>query len=129
MAAALSTLPNPSFAAENDPCAALAGLVHQARNDFHSLKIKKFDSGICLFRAKEFRCSWSFPSDSFSTAEAQALRVRQCALALPGVTATSARKGETGFTLEDDLSLFVAGPESDMGNYNVRLRLVETPLK
>lgn len=104
----------------------MAGLIQQARNDFHSLKIKKFDSGTCIFRAREFRCSWSFPSDAFAVAEAQAARVRQCASAQPGVEATAARKEESGYALEDDLSLFVVGPEADMGNYEVRLRIVET---
>ena len=52
-----------------------------------------------------------------------------CALAQPGVEAIAAKKGETGFALEDDLTLFVAAPKMDMGDWMVSFRLVETAPK
>ena len=54
VACAISALaiPTPAMAAEANPCAALAGLVRQARNDFPSLKVKKFDAGTCTIRPR-----------------------------------------------------------------------------
>jgi len=51
--------------------------------------------------------------------------VQHWALAQPGVEAVASKKGETGFALEDDLTLFVAAPELDMGDWQVRIRVVE----
>jgi hypothetical protein len=113
------------LAEEANPCAALAGLVRQARNDFPSLKVKKLDAGTCKFGRGEFRCSWRFPGDQFAVAEAQSAHVERCALAQPGVEAVAGKKGETGFALEDDLTLFVAAPKIDMGDWMVSLRLVQ----
>jgi hypothetical protein len=117
------------MAAPANPCDPLAGLVRQARNDFPSLKVKKLDAGTCKFGRGEFRCSWRFPGDQFAVAEAQSARVLQCAQALPGVGPVAGKKGETGFALEDDLTMFVAAPKIDMGDWMVSLRLVETAPK
>lgn len=125
LALAISSLATPALAAEANPCAALASLVHQARNDFPSLKAKKLDRGTCKFAREEYRCIWRFPGDQFAVAEAQSGHVEHCALAQPGVEAIAAKKGETAFALEDDLTLYVAAPKMDMGDWTVGLRLVE----
>ena len=62
---------------------------------------------------------------SSAVAEAQSTHVRQCAQALPGVEAVAGKKGESGFKLEEDLTLFVAAPQLDMGDWKVGLRLVQ----
>jgi len=125
LALAISTLATPALAEQVNPCAALAGLVHQARNDFPSLKVKKLDAGTCKFSRGEYRCTWRFPGDQFAVAEAQSGHVEHCALAQPGVEAIAAKKGETAYALEDDLTLYVAAPRMDMGDWTVGLRLVE----
>jgi len=116
---------SPALAAQTSSCDPLAGLIRQARSDFKSLTMRKFESGTCTVRGLEYRCSWSFPSDAFAIAEAQSERVQHCALAQPGVEAVASKKGETGFALEDDLTLFVSAPEPDMGDWQVRIRVVE----
>ncbi len=126
---AISALATPALAAEVNPCTPLAGLVRQARNDFQSLKVKKLDAGTCKFARGEFRCSWRFPGDQFAVAEAQSGHVEHCALAQPGVEAIASKKGETAFALEDDLTLYVAAPKIDMGDWTVELRLVEAAPK
>lgn len=123
--AALLCLPGSRAAAQANDCDPVASLIRQARSDFQSLKMRKFESGTCTVRGLEFRCSWSFPSDAFAIAEAQSERVQHCALAQPGVEAVASKKGETGFVLEDDLTLFVSAPQLDMGDWQVRIRVVE----
>jgi len=125
LALAVSSLATPALAVEANPCAALAGLVRQARTDFPSLKVKKLDAGTCKFARGEYRCIWRFPGDQFAVAEAQSGHVEHCALAQPGVEAIAAKKGETAFALEDDLTLYVAAPKMDLGDWTVGLRLVE----
>lgn len=124
-AAALFAAASPALADETGSCAPVAGLIRQARNDFQSLKMRKFDSGACTLRKQEFRCSWSFPGDAFAIAEVQSERVQHCVLSQPGVEAVTANKGETGFAIEDDLTMYVSAPELDMGDWKVRIRLVE----
>ena len=116
---------SPALASQSSSCDPVAGLIRQARSDFQSLKMRKFESGTCTVRGLEFRCFWSFPSDAFAIAEAQSERVQHCALAQPGVEAVASKKGETGFALEDDLTLFVSAPQLDMGDWQVRIRVVE----
>lgn len=125
---ALASIGAPVNAALPGSCESLAGLVHMARNDFQSLKMRKFDSGTCTTGQHEFRCSWSFPGDTFAIAEGQADRAKQCALAQPGVEAIAGKGGETGFALADDLTLFVSAPRLDDGDWRVRIRLVEKPM-
>lgn len=127
IALALSSTASYAAPADTGPCASLNALVRQSRNDFQSLKMRKFDSGNCTLRGPEFRCAWTFPGDNFAVAEAQSQRVAQCALAIPGVEGISGKRGETGFALESDLSMFVSDPELDMGDWQVRIRLVEQP--
>ena len=125
IAAALLACASPAVAADNPDCASLTALVRQARTDFQSLQKRKFDAGACALLKQEFRCSWAFPSDAFAIAEAQSARAEHCALAIPGVEAVAGKKGETGFTIDDDLAMYVSKPELDMGEWKVRIRLVD----
>ncbi|MBA3668667.1 MAG: hypothetical protein H0W71_01140 [Sphingomonas sp.] len=125
IASTLLASASPALAAVDPNCASLTALVHQARTDFQSLQTRKFEAGACALRKQEFRCSWSFPSDALAVAEAQSGQAEHCALAIPGVEAVAGKKGETGFTIDDDLIMFVSKPELDMGEWKVRIRLVD----
>lgn len=111
-------------AAPAQPCASMTALLHQAETDFASLRQKKLQAGKCSFRPSEFKCEWSFPSDAFAVAEAQTAQVSQCIAQRRGYKSVSAKRDEHRFTLEPDLSVVVAGPESDSGDWKVRLRIV-----
>lgn len=124
LVALLAVVAQPVAAQQVAPCDPMAGLIRLARNDFQSLKMKKFDNGKCVFRGQEFRCEWSFPGDSYAIAEAQSEKVKRCALAAPRVTMLKATKDADQLALEEDLTLTVARPELDVGDWKVRLKIL-----
>lgn len=107
-------------------CAALDALLHQAETDFVSLRQKKLQPGKCSFRSNEFKCEWAFPSDAFAVAEAQSAQLAQCVAQRRAYKQVSAKRGETAFLLEPDLSVVVGHPEGDLGDWKVKLRIVSS---
>lgn len=98
-------------------------LLHQARTDFSSLRQTKMDPGKCSFRAAEYRCAWHFPGDAFDMSDAQTARLVQCVAAYPAAAPLKARRGDTAFTVEPDLTVLIPAPELDGDGWNVVLTI------
>ena len=128
VAVALASVAAPAAAAQAGPagCAALDYIFAQARTEFPALRNTKFNAGKCRLVRQEFKCEWGFPGDTFAAAEEQASRLEKCAAAQPGARALGEKRGELGFELNPETSVYLHGPEMDSGHWKLRLRIVST---
>ena len=120
LAAPASALGEPA-----DRCAALNYLLAQARSDFPALKQARLNAGRCSMVRQQFKCQWAFPGDGFAAASDQASRLTDCA-AQSGAKPIEAKRGEKGFQLNPETSLFIRGPEIESGDWTLTLRIATT---
>ena len=113
-----------SPALATDGCGAMNHVVKTARNDFTALRSLKMQPGVCTLRSTEYKCRWTFPGDAFGTVEAQAASLVQCATIQTAEAPRKLKRGETLFALEPDLSLLVAKPEIDSGQWVIVMRIL-----
>ena len=120
-------LSSPAAAADEpaDRCAALNYLLAQARTDFPALKQSKFNAGRCSMVRQQFKCQWAFSGDRFGEAKEQAARLTECA-AQSGATSIEAKRGEVGYQVNPETSLFIRGPEIQSGDWTLTLRIAST---
>ncbi len=125
--AAVSMVAAPAGAADSpaDRCAALSYLLAQARTDFPSLKRTKFNAGRCSMIRQQFKCQWAFTGDRFEAAKDEAARLTECA-AQSGATPLKGKRGEAGFQVNPETSLFITGPQIDSGDWTLTLRIAST---
>ena len=112
------------LAAANEACAPMNHVVRTARTDFPALRSLKMAPGICTFRSSEFKCRWAFPGDAFGTAEGQFQGMMQCAAAATAEAPRKLKRGQTLVALEPDLSLVVAEPAIDSGQWVIVMRII-----
>lgn len=101
----------------------MAGLLRQARTDFQSLREKRMDSARCSFRASEYKCEWAFPGDAFAVSDAQAAKLVQCLAVYPAAQPLKAKRGESAFAVDPDLTVLIPNPQVDADGWKVRLTI------
>lgn len=122
----VAAAPASSPAAVRAPCKPLAKLLSEARADFGSLRQKKFDRAACSHRRSEFKCRWGFPGDAYAAAEAETAKLTRCMSELPGASPREAKRSQTAFEVEPNMSVVIGGPELDSGEWAVELKIVST---
>lgn len=117
----------PASAAAGDDCRAMQQLISRARSDFPSLRELRMQPGVCSLRSAEYRCAWAFPGDSFGVAEAQSSAMVECAAKITSASRERLKGGKTRIELESDLSLLIADPTIESGQWQVMLRIIAAP--
>jgi hypothetical protein len=129
-AAAVSALlfcgPAMAGAPPADQCAALNYLLAQARTDFPALSDTKFSGGSCSMARQQFKCRWGFPGDRFTAAKTQGERLADCTAAQPGAKPLGEKRGEVGYQVNPETSVYLRGPTMDSGEWALMLRIVTT---
>lgn len=117
----------PAEAADEpaDRCVALNYLLAQARTDFPALKQAKFNAARCSMVRQQFKCQWAFPGDGFAAANDQASRLMDCTVQ-SGAKPIDAKRGEKGFQLNPETTMFIRGPEIESGDWTLTLRIATT---
>lgn len=121
--AVLGAASTEATAADRLDCGALDQLYRTARTDFPALREKSFEAASCLQRRNQFRCTWSFPSDTYAMAEVQASRLRQCTAALPRAEPLEAKHSVTEFRINPETVVDIEGPTLDSGSWTIALRI------
>jgi hypothetical protein len=109
-----------------DECAAMDYLLAQARTEFPQLADKRLNFGRCSLVKQEFTCSWDFGSDRYAAAQDEAAKLAECTAAQPGATGLKGKRGEVGYQINSETSVFIRGPEPNYGNWKLSLRIVSS---
>ena len=107
-------------------CAAMDYILAQARTEFPSLAQKRLNSGRCSLVKQEFKCAWGFSSDRFVDAQDEAAKLSRCAAGQPGAKPLKGKRGEVGYQINPETSVFIGRPAADDGNWKLSVRIVST---
>jgi len=124
--AAVGAASSAAPAANQPDCASLDQLYRTARTDFPALRETSFEAATCQQRRNQFRCTWSFPSDTYAMAESQASRLRQCTAAQRRAEALETNRTSAEFRINPETVVEIDGPTLDSGSWTIALRILSS---